>query len=149
MPTLLIGIVVLLFWLWALHAFARTDPKKLVPIVRTSGGIGALAGAAFLAARGQFGLAVPLGFAGLSLLGWIPGAASFSAPHEQEHRARCRACARPLSKWSSTTTPARCAARILAAGSRTCTLDALDVAGAAAAADRVRRGKPRAIDGLS
>ena len=36
-----------------------------------------MAGAAFLAARGQVGLALPLGLAGLSLLGWIPGAASF------------------------------------------------------------------------
>jgi hypothetical protein len=78
MPTLLFGIVVLILALWLLHTFARTDPKKLVPIMRTSGGISALAGAAFLAARGQFGLAVPLGFAGLSLLGWIPGAATLS-----------------------------------------------------------------------
>jgi hypothetical protein len=37
----------------------------------------ALGGAAFLAARGQIGLAVPLGFAGLSLLGWITGLASY------------------------------------------------------------------------
>lgn len=76
MPTLLLGIVVLVLVLWALHAFTKADPKKLIPIVRTSGGIGALAGAAFLAVRGQVGLALPLGFAGLSLLGWIPGAAS-------------------------------------------------------------------------
>lgn len=76
MPAILFGIVVLVLVLWALHGFTKADPKKLVPIMRTSGGIGALAGAAFLAARGQVGLALPLGFAGLSLLGWIPGAAS-------------------------------------------------------------------------
>jgi hypothetical protein len=77
MPGLLFGVVVLVLGLWALHVFSKADPKRLVPIVRTSGGIVALGGAAFLAARGQFGLAVPLGFAGLSLLGWIPGLASY------------------------------------------------------------------------
>jgi hypothetical protein len=78
MPMLFLGAAALIFLIWALHGFARADPKKLVPIVRTAGGIGALAGAAFLGARGQVGIAVPLGLAGLSLLGWIPGMASFS-----------------------------------------------------------------------
>lgn len=77
MPGLVLGIAVLVIGLWVLHVFGKTDPKRLVPIVKTSGGIVALGGAAFLAARGQFGLAVPLGFAGLSLLGWLPGLASF------------------------------------------------------------------------
>ncbi len=77
MPMLFLGLAVLIVLIWAMYGFARADPKKLVPVVRTGGGIGALAGAAFLAARGQVGLAVPLGLAGLSLLGWIPGAASF------------------------------------------------------------------------
>lgn len=78
MPMLLLGAAALIFLIWALHGFARADPKKLVPIVRTAGGIGALAGAALLGARGQVAIAVPLGLAGLSLLGWIPGTASFS-----------------------------------------------------------------------
>jgi hypothetical protein len=77
MPGLFLGFAVLVIGLWALYTFRNADPKKLVPIVKTSGGIVALGGAAFLAARGQFGLAVPLGFAGLSLLGWIPGLASY------------------------------------------------------------------------
>lgn len=72
-----LGAIVLVLLIWALHGFAKADPRKLVPIMRTSGGIGALAGAAFLAVRGQVGLALPLGVAGLSLLGWLPGAASF------------------------------------------------------------------------
>lgn len=76
MGPLILGALALLLLIWALHGFARADPKQLAPILKTGGGIGALAGAAFLAARGQFGLAVPLGFAGLSLLGWIPGMAS-------------------------------------------------------------------------
>lgn len=78
MPMLFLGLAVLLLLIWAMYGFARADPKKIVPVVRTGGGIGALAGAAFLAARGQVGLAVPLGLAGLSLLGWIPGAASWT-----------------------------------------------------------------------
>jgi hypothetical protein len=77
MPGLLLGIAVLVVGLWALHVFSKADPKRLVPIMRTSGGIVALGGAAFLAVRGQFGLALPLGFAGLSLLGWLPGLASY------------------------------------------------------------------------
>jgi hypothetical protein len=78
MPMLVLGLAVLIFLIWAMYGFARADPKKLVPVVKTGGGIGALAGAAFLTARGQVGLAVPLGLLGLSLLGWLPGAASFT-----------------------------------------------------------------------
>jgi len=78
MPVLL-GLAVLLLLLWALNAFAWADPRKLAPVVRKGGGIAALAGAVFLGARGQLGIALPLGFAGLSLLGWLPfGPAGFS-----------------------------------------------------------------------
>src|SRR5690349_19805142 len=72
MGALIVGIIVLLLLLMALNTFARADPRKLVPVVKTVGGIGALGGAALLAARGQIGVAVPLGVAGLSLLGWLP-----------------------------------------------------------------------------
>jgi hypothetical protein len=78
MGPIIIGVVVLLIALWAMHGFARIDPKTLVQVLRKSGGIAALAGAVFLTARGQVGLAVPLGFAGLSLLGWVPGMASLT-----------------------------------------------------------------------
>lgn len=76
MGPIILGAVVLLVAVWALYGFARIDPKVAVQVMRKSGGIAALAGAAFLTARGQVGLAVPLGFAGLSLLGWVPGMAS-------------------------------------------------------------------------
>jgi hypothetical protein len=80
MPTILIGILVLVLALWALHAFAKADTRKLVRIVKPAGGVAALGAAAFLASRGQIMLAVPLGFAGLSLLGWLPfGPAGFGA----------------------------------------------------------------------
>src|ERR1700724_761768 len=72
MPEIIFGILVLALLLWASNAFASVDPRKLAPVVKFAGGFGAPGGAAFLAARGQFQLAVPLGFAGLGLLGWLP-----------------------------------------------------------------------------
>jgi hypothetical protein len=72
MPEIIFGVLVLALLLWAGSAFATIDPRKLAPVVKLAGGFGALGGAAFLAARGQFQLAVPLGFAGLGLLGWLP-----------------------------------------------------------------------------
>jgi hypothetical protein len=77
MPTVLLGILALLLVLWALNAFARTDPRTVVRFAKASGGAAALAGAATLAATGRFALALPLGIAGLSLLGLWPGMASF------------------------------------------------------------------------
>jgi hypothetical protein len=78
MPQLILGAAVLALVLWALHAFSNTNPQHVAPVMRKGGGIGALAVAVFLAARGQLALAVPLGFAGLSLLGWVPfGPAGF------------------------------------------------------------------------
>jgi hypothetical protein len=76
MGPIILGVIVLLVAVWAMYGFQRVDPKIAAQVVRKSGGIAALAGAAFLTARGQVGLAVPLGFAGMSLLGWIPGMAS-------------------------------------------------------------------------
>src|SRR5258708_4271164 len=72
MPEIIFGILVLALLLWASNAFANVDPRKLAPVVKFAGGFGALGGAVFLAARGQLGLAVPLGAAGLGLLGWLP-----------------------------------------------------------------------------
>jgi hypothetical protein len=72
MPTLILGLLVLVLALWALKSFAKADPKRLAVVVRKLGGVLALGLAAFLALRGQFFLAIPLGAAGLSLLGWLP-----------------------------------------------------------------------------
>ena len=72
MVAVIFGVVVLALLLLAMSAFAKANPKTLAPIVKAVGGFGALGGAVFLAARGQIGIAVPLGVAGLSLLGWLP-----------------------------------------------------------------------------
>jgi DnaJ domain len=78
MATLIFGVVVLALLLFAMQAFANVDPRKLAPAVKLAGGVATLGGAAFLAARGQIGLAVPLGITGLGLLGWLPfGPAGF------------------------------------------------------------------------
>jgi hypothetical protein len=73
MPTVLLGIAVLALVLWTVHRFSNSNPRRLAENVKTAGGVGALAGAVLLTARGQIGLALPLGMAGLALLGWWPG----------------------------------------------------------------------------
>jgi hypothetical protein len=78
MPTLIFGAVVLILLLWAANVFAKADARKVLRVLRPAGGIGALALAVFLGVRGELAVAVPLGFAGLSLLGWLPfGPAGF------------------------------------------------------------------------
>jgi hypothetical protein len=72
MVTVIFGVVVLCLLLFVMNAFAKANPKTLAPILKAAGGVGALGGAAFLAARGQFNVAIFLGMAGLTLLGWLP-----------------------------------------------------------------------------
>jgi hypothetical protein len=75
MPTLFIGLLALILALWLLKSLAGTDPRYLIKLGRTAGGVVALAGAAFFGSRGQLLLAFPLGVTGLSLLGlqgWLP-----------------------------------------------------------------------------
>jgi DnaJ domain len=77
MGTVLLGVAVLVAVLWALQGFTRIDPHTLVRALRTTGGVSALAGAVALGATGRIGVALPLGLAGLALLGLLPGAAPF------------------------------------------------------------------------
>jgi len=73
MPALFIGLLAIVLALWLLKSLARSDPRWfLAKVIRTAGGTGALAGAAFLGARGELFAAVPLAVAGLGLLGWLP-----------------------------------------------------------------------------
>jgi hypothetical protein len=73
MPTLAIGLALLVIILWGMKALAKADPRKLARGVRSAGGVGALALAGLLAVRGSFAFAVPLGIAGLAMLGLWPG----------------------------------------------------------------------------
>jgi hypothetical protein len=72
MPMLLFGIVILIILLWGASAFTKANPRRLGVFVRRGGGVVAIALAIFLGLRGQFYIALPLGFAGLSLLGINP-----------------------------------------------------------------------------
>jgi hypothetical protein len=72
MPTLLFGLLVFILLLWALKSFAKADPKQLATLVKAIGGVVALGLAGLLVFRGQLSLAIPLGAAGLMLLGWMP-----------------------------------------------------------------------------
>jgi len=77
MAAVLLGIVALILLLWALNAFTRTDPKVAARVLKTSAGTAALAGAVIFVALGRVGIALPLGIAGLALLGLWPGGIGF------------------------------------------------------------------------
>jgi DnaJ domain len=78
--TLLFGLAALAILLWAAQKYLKADPRKLAAVLKLSGGIAMLVFAAFLALRGQVGIAAPLAAVGLGLLGWLPfGPAGFGA----------------------------------------------------------------------
>jgi len=70
--TLVLGLASLAIILWMAQKYLKADPRKLAALAKPAGGVLALLGAGFLALRGQFAIAVPLGAAGLGLLGWLP-----------------------------------------------------------------------------
>jgi hypothetical protein len=72
MPTLIIGILVLVLALWALKVISKVDPKIAARVTKLAGGLLSLGAAAFLGLRGAFDIAIPLGIFGLGLLGWMP-----------------------------------------------------------------------------
>ena len=69
---LIFGLVLLALLLWALHAFTKVKPQTAAVVLKTGGGLGALAVAGLLGARGRLDIAIPLGLTGLGLLGWLP-----------------------------------------------------------------------------
>lgn len=71
MATLILGGLLLTLLLWGLNSYSKADPKVVARALKLSGGIVSLAGAAVLLARGQIGLAIPLGMFGLGLMGWV------------------------------------------------------------------------------
>jgi hypothetical protein len=73
MPQLLIAIAIALGLWFGLKWLKTATPQQVRGGMKSAGGIAALGGAALLAIRGQVSIAVPLGMAGLAMLGWIPG----------------------------------------------------------------------------
>jgi len=72
MAALVFGVVVLVLVLWALNSFTKLNPHTAAVVLKTGGGIGALGLAGVLGLRGRLDVAIPLGLAGLGLLGWLP-----------------------------------------------------------------------------
>jgi len=80
MPALIFGVLILVLVLWALSVISKADPKIAARVTQIGGGMVALGFAVFLGLRGEIGIAIPLGAAGLGLLGWVPfGSTGFSA----------------------------------------------------------------------
>jgi hypothetical protein len=72
MAAILFGIVLLALCLLALNVFTRVKPHTAAVVLKTGGGLSALALAGVLGVRGRLDLAIPLGVTGLGLLGWLP-----------------------------------------------------------------------------
>src|SRR5262245_38901010 len=72
MATIIFGLVILALALWALNAFTKVNPQTAAAVLKAGGGIGALAVAGVLGARGRLDIAIPIGLTGLGLLGWLP-----------------------------------------------------------------------------
>jgi len=72
MGAVIFGILALAVVLLVLHGFSKANPKNVAIVLKATGGVGALAGAAILGVRGRIDLAVTFGIIGLSLLGWLP-----------------------------------------------------------------------------
>src|SRR5471030_2967562 len=80
MPTLILGVLILVAALWALGVISKIDPKIGARVLKAGGGLIALGLGVFLGLRGEIGIAIPLGAMGIGLLGWLPfGPAGFSA----------------------------------------------------------------------
>ena len=147
--SLVFGLVVLALLLYALHTFSRVNPHTLAIVLKTGGGLGALALAGLLGLRGRLDIAVPLGITGLGLLGWLPfSMASFGARTQKSagQVSRVRSAFLEMELDHDTGTMR---GRILAGKHEGVTLDALDVATLTGCLRRYRRGEPRATYGVS
>ena len=78
MVTLAIGAVVLIAALAVLGRLSTVDPKLLVLRLTQIGGGVMIAAGLGLSVTGRFMVGAPLIFMGLSMLGWLPGTASFA-----------------------------------------------------------------------
>jgi len=71
MPTLFLGLVVLVLLLFAAKWFFKSDPKQAARVLRYVGGGAALLLAGFLLVRGQIAAALSIGLLGLGVLGYV------------------------------------------------------------------------------
>jgi hypothetical protein len=94
MPTLFLGLVVLVLLFLAAKWFSKADSKQSARVLRYVGGGAALLLAGFLLVRGQIAAALSIGLLG--------GA-------HRKPRVKFHACAPLFWKWNSNTTAAPCA----------------------------------------
>jgi DnaJ domain len=71
MPTLFLGLVVVVLLFLAVKWFSKVDPKQTARVLRYMGGGAALLLAVFLLMRGQIGAALSIGLFGLGVLGYV------------------------------------------------------------------------------
>ncbi len=72
MPTLIAGAVAVIVLYLLLQMFRTANPAALARALKITGGLVALAIAAFIGARGEVAVAIPIGVFGAGLLGWSP-----------------------------------------------------------------------------
>jgi hypothetical protein len=72
MPTLIAGAVAVIVIYLLLQMFRAANPTVLARALKISGGVVALAVAAFTGFKGELAVAIPLGIFGAGLLGWSP-----------------------------------------------------------------------------
>jgi hypothetical protein len=77
MPTLIAGVVAVILLYSLLQMFRAANPVVLARAIKISGGVVALAVAAFTGIKGELAVAVPLGIFGAGLLGWSPFGTGF------------------------------------------------------------------------
>jgi hypothetical protein len=80
MPTLIAGAVAVFVLYMLLQMFRTANPAALARALKITGGLMSLAVAAFIGARGELAVAIPIGVFGAGLLGWSPfGMPNFSS----------------------------------------------------------------------
>ena len=77
--TLIFGIGALILLLVAARFYSNANPQQVAYALRTGGGIASLGIAAYFTVTGRFYAAIPLGYFGATLLGWIPSPVGLGA----------------------------------------------------------------------
>jgi hypothetical protein len=128
MATILFGLVVLALVLWALNAFTKVNPQTAAVVLKTGGGLGALAVAGVLGVRGRLDIAIPLGLTGLGLLGWLPWSIPGIAARTQKRAGQMSRVRSAFVEMELDHDTGAMRGRVLAGRHEGAMLDALDVA---------------------
>jgi hypothetical protein len=128
MATILFGLVVLALLLWALNAFTKVNAQTAAVVLKTGGGLGALAVAGVLGVRGRLDIAIPLGLTGLGLLGWLPWSMPGIAARTQKRPGQMSRVRSAFVEMELDHDTGAMRGRVLAGRHEGAMLDALDVA---------------------